>query len=286
MKFEIHKDFIILSFTAFEVSSDEKRSHEKLLKAYLKEFSSMSNIHYAISRICHDLKNQLLAFQVCINSPSENTTSRLKSRYNASLHLDNAKKLCESAKAISESLSQPTITDVEINQLIREIVSKNILTLPTGIRISPPKTNEYCSIKTSRIFLESIFENIIKNSIEAFAKEGEIFIDWIYEEESKQVLIEIEDNGPGIDSDRLRHILSGSNFVSTKRDGSGIGMLTVKAMLNRIGGSITGESILGKGCKWSITLNDFIEEMPNNMPILDESGNLFEAEVYSKENVN
>ena len=265
LKYEIKNNNLFLSFPGFEMSSDKKLAHYECLRTYLKEFSAVSKIHYAISRISHDLKNQLLAFQVCMNSTFENESSRLKNKYNASLHLDSARKLCEAAKSISSSLSKPEIKDVDINQLIKEFIARKLLSLPLGVRISPPKTNELCKVRTSGQFLESILENITKNSIEAFEERGEIRIDWVYNEESQRVLIEIEDNGPGIDERTLQNVVSGNNYCSNKKEGSGIGMLTVKAMLDRICGTIAGESILGKGCKWSITFGNFIDDSEDNI---------------------
>ena len=265
LKYEIKNSNFLLSFPGFEMLSDKKLAHYECLRTYLREFSAVSNMHYAISRISHDLKNQLLAFQVCMNSTFENESSRLRNKYNASLHLDSARKLCEAAKSISSSLSKPEITDIDINQLIKEFIARKLLSLPLGVRISPPKTNELCKIRTSGQFLESILENITKNSIEAFEERGEIRINWIYYEEAQKVLIEIEDNGPGIDERTLQNVVSGNNYCSNKKEGSGIGMLTVKAMLDRISGTITGESILGKGCKWSITIRNLIDDNEDNI---------------------
>ena len=285
---EIHEHMINLSIKGYANQGD-KSIPQECLKSFLSGFSSLSHEHNQISRILHDLKNQLLAFRMCIITPAVDRRTRLRNKFNASEHLNSAIKTCASAKSISKSLDQPTIIDFDLNGLLNDFISKKINSLPPGIRISPPKTNEPCSITSSTLFIESIIENIFKNSVEAISGQGEVSgevsIDWRYGENDNQLLLEIKDDGPGIDEDTLMRILSGKINKSSKQDGSGIGMFTVKAMLDRIDGHISAESVLGEGCQWSIILNDFTEKEPFNIAEIHQHEKSFEVGTYTKESV-
>jgi two-component sensor histidine kinase len=275
---------ITLSFQGYTSPIGDNLS-QKCLKSFFMGSPSLSNESYTISRLLHDLKNQLLAFQVCINAPADDRTSRLRNKLDASQHLDHAIKLCTSARIISKSLSQPEISEFDVNQLISNFISEKIKSLPVGIRISPPKTSEFCSFSSSKLFLNSIIENIFKNSIEAFSEEGEVSIDWIYDNDDRQLLLEIKDDGPGIDEITLKSILAGEIIDSKKENGSGIGMLTVKAMLDRIGGSIAAESVLGAGCRWTILLDDLHEADPLSIAEIEQGEKSLDIETSSKESV-
>jgi sensor histidine kinase regulating citrate/malate metabolism len=141
--------------------------------------------------------------------------------------------------------------------------------LPNGVRISIPSTNESFIFFSSKEFLGSILENIFRNSIEAVQNDGLISIDYIYDFECKQLTIEISDNGPGIPNEIVKSIQNKQVITSSKENGSGIGMLTVSAMLDRIEGFYSLETGGNKGTKWTITLND-LEEIKDS---LGELGN-------------
>ena len=63
-----------------------------------------------------------------------------------------------------------------------------------------------------------------------------------------------------MDQTLLEKVLKGEAIETTKAQGTGIGMLTVNSMLNRIGGNLTGFSEIGKGTTWTIEIPS-IEEI-------------------------
>ena len=69
---------------------------------------------------------------------------------------------------------------------------------------------------------------------------------------SKEVLIEIIDNGCGICSDNLEYIFQ--PFYSSKPTGFGLGLPLVKEIIEAHGGKIEVESKLGEGSKFKIRI--------------------------------
>ncbi|MGE5496531.1 MAG: PAS domain S-box protein, partial [Syntrophothermus sp.] len=76
--------------------------------------------------------------------------------------------------------------------------------------------------------------------------------DIIIEAGSECALIEIKDNGPGIEQGLLTRIFE--PFFTTKEKGSGLGLPIVKRTINSHGGIITVDSIPGKGTSFKIYL--------------------------------
>ena len=120
------------------------------------------------------------------------------------------------------------------------------------------------------MFLESVLENLFKNSLEAFTEEGQINIDWIADATDYTLIVELSDNGPGIPPEMIDLLLSGKGVKTDKGEGSGIGMLTVKAMLDRINGKLLCESNLGQGTRWIITLELYKEEILDDILTSEE----------------
>ena len=226
----------------------------RALQAYQQESAFSRPENEAMSRLLHNLKNQLIAYQVSLDSSGADRTSLLKSRYEASRHLDSAASICRSLEAIGRAMSTPTIEPFDVGEFFRQYVAEKITAVPPNIRIAPPRTVESCEVWTAPGFLHSIIENLVKNSVEAMPDGGEIRLDWAFDQTQKFLLIEVADTGPGIDNSLLERLLAGEPVESAKERGSGIGMLTVKTMLQRIEGAISVETAPNRGTCWTITL--------------------------------
>ncbi|MFD0692577.1 ATP-binding protein [Paenibacillus sp. GCM10027628] len=101
--------------------------------------------------------------------------------------------------------------------------------------------------------LKQALINIIKNSIEAFHKEGQIDI-WAYKENGK-VFIHIKDNGEGIESSKLAKL--GEPYFSTKTKGTGLGLMVTFRIIEAMRGSIEFKSQIQVGTEVIIKLPAF-----------------------------
>ena len=67
------------------------------------------------------------------------------------------------------------------------------------------------------------------------------------------ITITIEDNGPGISSEQIKHIFK--PFHTTKTEGTGLGLYITKQLVEKCGGKIEVKSEIGKGAKFTVRLN-------------------------------
>jgi len=251
----------------------------RALEAYHREKGFSRSENETISQLLHDLKNQLIAYQVALDLSGADRTSLLKSKYEASNHLDSAVSICRSLEAVGHAMSTPTIESLDIGEFFRQYVAQKITAVPPNIRIVPPITVESCEVWTAPEFLRSIIENLVKNSIEAMPDGGEIRLDWIFDQTEKSLLVEVTDTGPGIEDTLLERLLAGEPVESTKERGSGIGMVTVRTMLRGIGGTISAESVPDKGTRWVITLPSLEEtDEPTSIAKTDDVETLLVSE--------
>ncbi|GGA62231.1 ATP-binding protein [Ornithinibacillus halotolerans] len=77
--------------------------------------------------------------------------------------------------------------------------------------------------------MKQVFINIIKNAIEAMEEAGKIVI--TIREVDNDIFIDISDEGPGIDEAVIHKL--GEPFFTTKQQGTGLGLMITKQLLDR-----------------------------------------------------
>jgi signal transduction histidine kinase len=99
-----------------------------------------------------------------------------------------------------------------------------------------------------------VVHNLLKNAVEAFSGPGEIVIE-TEERASFEVpvaVVTVTDNGPGI-ADEVKSRLF-TPYLTSKKDGSGLGLNICRRIVLEHGGSIELDSKLGSGTKITFTL--------------------------------
>jgi two-component system nitrogen regulation sensor histidine kinase NtrY len=96
-----------------------------------------------------------------------------------------------------------------------------------------------------------IFNNLLKNSIEASRDNQKSLIKITITNDKRQVNIEVEDNGKGID-ELLRTKIFVPNFT-TKSSGTGLGLAFVKQAVENAGGSVSFKSFMNVGTTFYLT---------------------------------
>jgi signal transduction histidine kinase len=99
--------------------------------------------------------------------------------------------------------------------------------------------------------LEQVFMNLAVNARDAMPEGGHLRILLSAEDEASALII-VEDTGLGISPEVLREIFA--PFFSTKRSGTGLGLATVRDIVEGAGGTIEVASQVNEGTTFSISL--------------------------------
>lgn len=109
-------------------------------------------------------------------------------------------------------------------------------------------------VQGNLIWVEHIWTNLISNAYKYGGTPPEIVID--AKPQQDQVRFSVQDNGPGIPLDKINLIFepfTRLNLSGNKQSGTGIGLATVRLLLEKLGGSVGVESS-AQGCIFWFTL--------------------------------
>ncbi len=131
-----------------------------------------------------------------------------------------------------------------------EIISAQII--ETGARIKGDFENAL-EIEYNSGYLESIFLNLLTNAIKYRTVGRPPKIELKTERINDQLVLTVSDNGMGIDLKRHRHKLFGLHKTFHRHtEAKGVGLFMTKTQIEKMGGTISAESEVGKGSIFTI----------------------------------
>lgn len=110
--------------------------------------------------------------------------------------------------------------------------------------------------------IKQVFINIMTNAIQAQSNGGKLAVK-IYKREDL-LITEFRDSGLGIAQDKMRNIFN--PFMTTKEDGTGLGLSMAQRIVEEHGGRIEVQSEVGEGSTFSVCLplkSDFYTALSN-----------------------
>ena len=226
----------------------------KQLERELREKENLALIGEVVSSIAHSLSNPL-------NIISGNADYLLLDKGETDKEYEELKTILDEATSITKSIrhllnfSRPLRIEKQknnINGIINDAV-KNSKYLIEDKKITFKKyLKDIPEFYFDHAQIEEVILNIITNAVQAIIREGEIKIKTAVE--NNMAVIEISDNGPGINKENLDKIFK--PFFSSKGygKGTGLGLSIAKRILKEHKGDIAVKSLIGKGTTFTITL--------------------------------
>ncbi|MBC8298713.1 MAG: HAMP domain-containing histidine kinase [Pelagibacterales bacterium] len=148
--------------------------------------------------------------------------------------------------------SKPNLETINIIELLKESTNylKSRFTEKVNIKMNFEK--EEVLVPVSQVLLNWVIENICKNAVDAIKGKGEIEVSVI--EEKTHVLINISDNGEGINRSILKNIFKPG--VTSKKRGWGLGLSLSKRIVEQYhkGSLFVMQSEKGVGTTFTIKL--------------------------------
>lgn len=141
---------------------------------------------------------------------------------------------------------------IDVGQLFQEVYTlMNPQVQLKGATLTMQLENALPQIEGERNHLKQVLINLIKNSIEA-VPEQRGRIDIKVARDKKRLAITVWDNGSGISPELITKL--GNPFVSTKENGTGLGLMVTYRIIQNHGGKINVTSFPGGGTTFTIKL--------------------------------
>jgi signal transduction histidine kinase len=254
-------------FVGYLVSKIERKNLK--LEQERKTYSELEQLkNNFISLISHDLKTPIAKIQAIVDrllaSPqlSEALSKDLNTLRGSSLELHKYIQSILRVVRVESRDFRIFKEAADINELLVDaIVKLNPLAAEKNIEIST-QLEPLFSIEVDRTLIQEVFLNLIENAIKYTPNQGLICIRTL--ETEKDIIIQIKDNGEGIQPDEIDNIFG--KFVrgrnqDLKTKGTGLGLYLVKYFIEKHGGFIQLKSELNKGTEVLISLpTQVIEE--------------------------
>jgi signal transduction histidine kinase len=147
--------------------------------------------------------------------------------------------------------SKPQPEYVDINDLVAEAVTFLAPEVKDrNITITLQLTEHVPNLRMDPDQFKQVFYNLIRNSAQAIGSDGSIVVSSKFDDYS--VSISFADDGPGISSDKVGKVFD--PYFTTKKTGSGLGLLIVHRIVREHGGQIEFESRESEGTTVKVIL--------------------------------
>lgn len=234
-----------------------------------------------IANLSHELRTplnvitgatQLLELNLADNMNEKTNTNLKYIRQNSRRLLRLVNNLIDTTK-LEAGFQNLNLSNFDIINLVEDITLSIVdYTSLNGLELLFDTNIEEKVIACDPDKIERIILNLLSNAIKFTNKGGSIFV--CIEDKGENITISIKDTGIGIPLDKQDIIFDRFRQVEkslTKtREGSGIGLSLVKALVEQHGGKITVISELGNGSEFIITLPVYVVDNDTT----DNSGSL------------
>lgn len=221
-------------------------SNTKLLETntFIQKFASTA---------AHDIKNPLSSILLTSQALQMrlNNTGDDKSRNLVGLTISASKRLLTLVDEMLNYSNEPALLisdqrSLELNKLLKNVVE--LIDVPHSVKVNFPKVEH--ALTCSSVALEQIFLNLLTNAVRYNDKQqGVVTIQ--FREEGDFYNFKITDNGRGIAKENLQKIFEKNVTLNAldrfNKKGNGIGLHTVKLLVEKLKGTIHAESNVGAG---------------------------------------
>ena len=126
-----------------------------------------------------------------------------------------------------------------------------------GVSVSFPRVDVPCFVKADRTRIKQILINLLSNAVKYNTMGGTVIVDCIAPAPGR-IRICVRDTGAGLPEEKLAQLFEPFNRLGQQADtseGTGIGLVVCKRLIELMGGVIGVESTVGKGSVFWIEMN-------------------------------
>ncbi len=239
---------IITIMALIEKIIENQKAREKLVDS-----DRLNIISELAASISHEIRNPLTVTNGFLQllRDSKNITEKEQHYINFSLQ---ELKRAEGIVSDFLSLAKPQAENMVNTDLKEEIDYVNNIMIPYAhihqVDLQCSFTNTLTHYMDKNQIRQCLI-NLYKNGIEAMKKDGGT-LSVLVSEQNGNIVIQIKDTGCGMSEEEIQQI--GKPYYSTKKEGTGLGMMVAYSTIHKLNGNIEILSEKGKGTTFVITI--------------------------------
>lgn len=147
--------------------------------------------------------------------------------------------------------SAPQLSPASLNDVVRETLELLRPELENrGLNVREKTARRLPLVPMDSSQMKQVLVNLVKNAMQAMTRGGALTLETGQTDEA--VWVSVGDTGGGIPPDRINHIFE--PFYTTKKKGTGLGLMIVQRIVRQHGGHIELESRVNEGTTFRIRL--------------------------------
>jgi two-component system cell cycle sensor histidine kinase/response regulator CckA len=229
-------------------------TERKRLEAELRQSQKMEAVGRLAGGIAHDFNNLLMAISGYADLLRQSLSD------NEELHGDAEEiiEACERAARLTEELltfsrgRTPKTEVVDVGGVVERMTEMLSHLLGEDIRIELDICNECTCIRIDPTQLEQVILNLTLNARDAMPSGGRLRVE--VRREGTSVHLSVSDSGYGFTPEIKEHLFEPYFTTKQREQGTGLGLATVYAIVQQVGGTIEVEGAPGQGACFHLCL--------------------------------
>jgi two-component system CheB/CheR fusion protein len=140
----------------------------------------------------------------------------------------------------------PIVEQVDFKKVLQTVLSS--VKVPRNVILERSIDKSLPTLKLDHSYLQRVLQNLIANALQAMPNGGKLIIG--AEIKNGRAIITVEDSGVGIPKEIKSQLFT--PLITTKAKGQGFGLPVVKRLTEALHGTVTFESEIGKGTRFTL----------------------------------
>ena len=222
----------------------------------LKDSERLAAIGATAGMVGHDIRNPLQAIIGDIflakNDISSCSDSALKASVQENLseierNVEYINKIVADLQDFAKPLN-PIAMEADLRHIVSQVIGN--YRVPENVQATITIEKDAEKIVVDSAYLQRILSNLVNNAIQAMPNGGKLTVHAY--SKGRDNIITVEDTGVGIPEEARSKLFT--PLFTTKSKGQGFGLPVVKRMTEALGGTVTYESEVNKGTKFTVCL--------------------------------
>ena len=250
----------------FEISQITKMQIEAIQQGYLKIHKNTKKIKNSqeaktkfISHISHELRtpiNSILGFSEILGSGFTGKLNSKQKEYIDDIKISSLKLLEMVNEILDISKIEAKSMKLNLQKFSTSVCIQEVVNLinPLLIRknLNFKKNIGNFEITADYQKFQQILLNLLSNAVKYTPVNGKIILECTKKDD--KTIITVEDNGVGIEKKDLKKIFKKYEQADAKANSTGLGLAIAKEFVKMHNGTITAESEIGKGSKFTVVI--------------------------------